>query len=134
MVVSAVLRPLSSEGALFSSSAISLHLASLGYPQKSINSMNKCQETNGDFVVSYCDCGKMDGVHALKHWCNLRTCLYCSKKRQRRIRRQYLSHLESLPVSRRTFLYFLTISPQNYDSLEYGLKDIRSSFVRLYQG
>lgn len=116
------------KGSLFSNRAVTLHLQELGYPQKSIESMEKCGVSTGFRVLAACGCSTR--VLSLKHHCNLRTCPECAKKRKRRIVRQYKPFLESLPQDRTNFLYFLTISPQNYTNLQEGLTHIKKSFAK----
>jgi hypothetical protein len=112
----------------FSNSAISSHLYKLSYPEKSINSMLKCGEENGSFIYKSCNCGQE--VINLSHKCNLRTCPTCSKTRKRRIRRQYLPFFKNLAQNRTYFLYFLTISPKNYDNLAEGIAHVKKSFSK----
>ena len=118
------------EGSLFSSYVISSHLRDAGYPEKSIASMNRCQENTGGYVMMYCNNCGFNEIAPIKHWCSLRTCPHCAKKRQRKIRRQYLNFLQGLTQTRMNFLYFLTISPRNYKNLNDGLKDIRKNFTK----
>jgi hypothetical protein len=117
----------STDRSLFSNSAISLHLQSLGYPQKSINSMLMCGKVTGSMLKN-CDCGSE--LITLKHRCNLRTCVSCAKNRKLRLRRKYAPFLSSLHQDRDYSLYFLTISPKNYEDLEKGMEHIRKSFIK----
>lgn len=136
------LKESSSYSTLLDVSAISLHqifynqeiinknplikeLVKLNYPLKSINSMIKCGELQGEFIQK-CDCGTR--LKQLKHNCNLRTCYSCSKIRCRRLSKLYTRYLKLYPKTRTKRLRFLTISPSNYSDLEFGLKDIRKNF------
>lgn len=116
------MRPKSSVGALFSKGAIS--------PQvnlsKSYDNLLKCGVVKMGEVIKYCEC-KTERLYT-KYRCNLRVCPICSKTRQRRLRRRYLNDFKALPNTRKYFLYFLTISPENYKNLDYGIKHIRKSF------
>jgi hypothetical protein len=113
---------------LFSNRVITLHLQELGYPQKSIDSMNKCGISTGFRVLRACGCKNQ--ILPVKHHCCLRTCPDCAKKRKRRIIRQYRPFLGSLAQDRKYFIYFLTISPKNYTNLSEGLKHIKKSFAK----
>lgn len=113
---------------LLGNSAITLHLQELGYPQKSIDSMLKCGTTTGFKMFSYCNCEFK--VIPMTHHCNLRTCPICAKKRKRKIVRQYRPFLGKLAQDRTNFLYFLTISPQNYSNLKEGIAHIKKSFAK----
>ena len=117
----------SPEGSIFSITAISQHLKELGYPENSIRSMLKCGQPNGIEMIRECSCST--DVVEMSYRCNLRTCPSCSKKRKRRIRRQFLPQLEALPRNRNgNMLYFFTISPANYSDPKEGLVHIRKSF------
>ncbi len=120
----------SAEGALLGHSAISSHLRLLGYPEKALYSMLKCGTSTGQYIQAQCDC--QTKAIPLSHRCNLRTCETCSKTRQIKVRRKYLPFLKKYQLQHSTeFLSFLTISPENYTSLEEGLKHVRSSFTKL---
>jgi hypothetical protein len=117
------------EGSLLGIRAISSHLQELGYPEKSLISMNKCGEESGNYIIRNCpECG-VELIN-LRHRCNLRTCPVCAKKRMRRIRRRYLPALKKFPQTREKFFYFLTISPKNYDDFENGRDKIKKSFSK----
>jgi len=116
------------EGSLFSNSVISSHLRELGYPENSIISMNKCQENTSVSIYGHDEVKDELSINTIRHWCDLRTCPYCAKKHQRKFRRKYIGFLKSLPKTRMSSLYFLTISPKNYKNLEEGLTDIRKNF------
>jgi hypothetical protein len=118
----------SAKHSLFSITAISQHLQILGYPEKSINSMNRCGEVTCQIIKVCPECGPE--LKDLKHRCNLRTCPECSKIRKRRIRRKYLPLLNGCKPTQKDFLYFLTISPKNYENLEFGMEHIRKSFSK----
>jgi hypothetical protein len=109
-------------------SVISSHLKDLGYPLKSLLSMEKCGEFSGAYINKSCGCGSK--VISLIHHCSLRTCPQCSKIRSRRIFKQFLPFLSEFPVTKRDFYQFLTISPKNYNSLEEGFKHIKKSFSK----
>lgn len=113
---------------LFINRVITSHLLELGYPQKSIDSMNKCGQSTGFSVLRSCGC--KNEIICIKHHCSLRICPECAKRRARKIRRQYKHFLESLAQNRTYFIYFLTISPKNYENLDFGLKDIKKSFSK----
>jgi len=117
----------SPRGSIFSNTAISQHLRELGYPERSIVNLLKCGTPNGIEIIKSCQCST--DIVEMSYRCNLRTCPVCSSKRKRRIRRQFLPKLESLPTNRNAEnLYFLTISPSNYPDFITGLKHIRQSF------
>lgn len=116
------------EGSLFSTRVISSHLKLLGYPQRSIDSMLKCGSYTGDIIFGNCNC-KVD-VIPLKHKCSLRTCSSCSKKRKRKFSKKYLPFLKNLAQDKKYFIYFLTISPQNYSTMEEGFSHLRKSFSK----
>lgn len=120
----------SPQGSLFSISVISSHLRKLGYPEKSIESMMRCQKlSSGGYVVCCDGCDRKDfGI--MKHWCCLRTCPYCAKRRQRNLWKKYIDYLKELHKDRKMFLYFLTISPKNYKNLKFGLEDIGKNFSK----
>lgn len=121
---------LAPKGALFSYSAISSHLESLGYPLKSLNSMLMCGKMSGQKLIKRCkDCGDFQ-ILDLKHHCNLRTCPTCSQIRQFRIVRKYMPYFSQFPTTRGSpkSLYFLSIAPQNYENLQNGLKHILFSW------
>ena len=90
--------------------------------------MIKCGTMSGFSVVKSCDCGKE--VIPLTYHCSLRTCSNCSKIRKRRISRKYLPFLQKVHQDRKNFLYFLTISPRNYENLEEGMDHIKKSFSK----
>ncbi|MFA5174313.1 MAG: protein rep [Candidatus Pacearchaeota archaeon] len=90
--------------------------------------MLKCGETTGFNALMHCGC-KTQVIHFTHHCC-LRTCPSCSKIRKRRIRNKYLPFLSGLHQDRKYFLYFLTISPKNYENLEDGLDHIKKSFSK----
>lgn len=114
------------ERPLLGNSVITSHLLKLGYPQKSIDSMFRCGDSTGFSFLKHCACSS--SIIKAVHHCSLRTCLSCSKIRKRRISSKYLSFLQSLRQDRKDFLYFLTISPKNYNSIEEGLDHIKKSF------
>ena len=117
------------EGSLFSIRVISQHLKEMDYPEKSLNSMLKCGTPNGIEIIKNCNCSTE--VVECTYSCCLRTCFKCSKKRQRRLRRQLLPKLEALPRNRDAdSLYFLTISPKNYENFQDGFKNITKSFSK----
>jgi hypothetical protein len=93
--------------------------------------MFKCGKSSGFNILRSCYC--KNEIFPIKHHCNLRVCPECAKIRKRRIVRQYKPFLESLAQDKTYFFYFLTISPKNYDNLEFGLKDIRKSFTNFLQ-
>lgn len=123
---SQVLEQERAEGSLFSTSGISLHLRELNYPEKSIFSMLRCGESSSNIVFMHCGCTSK--AIPLKHHCDLRTCPECAKFRKRRLRKRYFPFLSGVHQDRTNFLYFLTISPKNYVSLEEGLFKIRKNF------
>ena len=119
----------SSAGApLLGNSVITSHLQELGYPEKSLKSMLKCGVETGFKILSHCGC--KNKIINVTHHCSLRTCLDCSKIRKRKISRKYFPFLQSLYQNRRDFLYFLTISPENYKNIKEGLEHIKKSFSR----
>jgi hypothetical protein len=116
------------EGSLFSNSVITSHLLELGYPKKSIDSMEKCGKETGFKFIKNCGCDTQ--IIRATHHCSLRTCESCAKIRKRRTINKYLPHLEGIYQTRRDFLYFLTISPENYSNLEEGLEHIKKSWSK----
>lgn len=107
-----------------------LKLEEIGYPIESLSSMERCGQVQGLKLLESCDqCGNVRVID-LMHHCNLRTCKRCSQIRKRRIRNQYLPLLNQYTPKGAYALRFLTISPKNYQNLEYGLEDIRKSFKR----
>ena len=100
----------------------------LDYPEKSLNSLTRCGKDSGFKIIKNCGCGSK--VISLTHHCSLRTCSNCSKIRKRRIINKYLPFLEGLYQNRKYFLYFLTVSPKNYENLEEGLKNIKESLSK----
>ena len=120
----------SPKGSLFSSSVISEHLKALGYPSKSLLSMEKCGLKNGVEIVALCEgCGAR--LIDMTYKCSLRTCPECSSIRKRRIRKRFMPYLSSLPHNRDAdHLYFLTISPVNYKDFYVGLAHIKYSFKK----
>lgn len=119
---SAVNRP------LFIHKVISSHLREMGYPEKSINSLQRCGEECGFYVTRSCLCG--DFSVGLTWRCSSRVCPECSKVRRRRIFASFLPFFKQFPVTRKDFHQFLTISPKNYKSLPEGLKSIRKGFSK----
>ena len=108
---------------LFISSAISEHLRSLGYPETSILSMEKCgKETSFEFIKHCEDCGFSEKGN-FKHRCNSRFCPICLLTRKRRVKNSYMPLIKEFPTTRGSpnSLYFLTISPSNYQDLKLGL-------------
>lgn len=120
------LEELGAKRPLLGNSAITSHLKSLGYPEISLLSFLKCGARTGTRILSNCRC--CTKVLELTHHCNLRVCPTCSKVRKRRLGRKYYPYLSSLPINRRKFLYFLTISPRNYDTLEEGFTHLKKAF------
>ena len=117
------------EGSLLGNNVISEHLRELGYPEISIHSMNRCGEEIGIKVYRECGCGGK--VIDLKYHCSLRTCPMCALIRKNRLRNKYLSYLKSFPIDRNNNqLYFLTISPANYNNFEEGIEHIKKSFKK----
>ncbi|MDD5741655.1 MAG: protein rep [Candidatus Nanoarchaeia archaeon] len=90
--------------------------------------MIRCGELTGFRFIKHCDC--QTNIIPTTHHCSLRTCPTCSKIRKRRIVNKYLPLLEGLHQDRKYFLYFLTISPKNYESLEEGLTHIKKSLSK----
>jgi hypothetical protein len=88
--------------------------------------MLRCGEETGNIVFVNCRCSSK--AVNLKHHCCLRTCPDCAKLRKRKLRNKYLPYLSKIYQDRKNYIYFLTISPRNYDSLEDGLKKIRKNF------
>ena len=109
---------------VFRENPLSRELFKLEYPINSINSMLKCGRDNIS-AIQKCGCGKKEIV--LKYNCNLRTCSECDKLRASRIRNKLLPFLRSQKIGRKYNLLFLTISPENYEDLEFGLKDIKKN-------
>jgi len=122
----------SAEGALFSNTVISEHLRKLGYPETSIASFLKCGESNGMILLRSCACNVLP--FELPYRCCLRTCPACSKIRQRKIRKKYLSFLEQIRAERgRDEISFLTISPKNYTDYKTGLETIKKNVKKFFR-
>lgn len=102
-------------------------LYDLGHPIESINSMLRCGSING-YLKRNCYCG--GHTIPLRNNCNQRTCPYCSNRRKKRIRERYMPFIKNYSTNPRAseFIYFLTISPANYEDYEEGLIHIRKSF------
>jgi hypothetical protein len=120
------------EGSLFSITGISEHLEKLGYPERGIDSIARCQETIGNWMVKECGCGSASFQPT---WaCDLRICPSCGKKRQRRMRKKYLPMIDYFcHLSGPEQIYFLTISPKNYSGFKEGMNHIKKclkKFVR----
>ncbi len=116
--------------ALVPLSAISSHLLSLGYPEKSLKSALKCGELTGFRFLKHCsNCGDTHLI-SCKHHCNLRVCPDCSITRQNRIKRLYMPFLEHYSTKRGKLksLYFLTIAPKNYKTEKEGFEHIKRSW------
>lgn len=109
-------------------SAITSHLRRMGYPEKSISSMNRCGEKNGLILIKDCHC-EIVPVEA-SHKCNLRTCKSCSKTRKRRIFGRFLPFFSKYKKDRMNYFQFITISPPNYEELGKGFEDIRKNFSK----
>ncbi|MDD5178506.1 MAG: protein rep [Candidatus Nanoarchaeia archaeon] len=138
------------EGSLFSTNAISQQLDNylsctiprdhkliplseelfiLGYPTKSINSMLKCGQKTEYKYLRECNC-KIEARY-MTYRCNLRTCPVCSNTRKRKLRQKFIPFLNSLDVDRNNNqLYFLTISPKNYENFKWGLEHLQRSFIK----
>lgn len=114
----------------FSKGVISSHLQQLGYPKKSIDNFNRCGQLTGEYIRVDCGCGT---VHKeLTYHCSLRTCPTCSKIRKRRIFKEYYPLINNLEISKKRFLYFLTISPRNYDE-NFSIEVKEKKKVRIIQ-
>lgn len=121
----------STEGALFSNIAISECLLKLGYPEKSLKSMLRCGEKMGQLLRQ--DGGCPPRFVEMLYPCNLRTCVRCSKIRQRHVYNQYIDFLNNLSYERgRREFAFLTISPKNYDNCKDGLKAFKKGLRALF--
>ncbi len=120
--------PVGEANLLLGNSAITSHLLELGYPEKSLNSLLKCGVKSGFRAMASCGCGNR--IFPLEHHCNLRTCPKCSKIRKRKISRKYLPLLKGINQNRKEFIYFLTISPKNYEDLKEGMKHLKQSFSK----
>jgi hypothetical protein len=90
--------------------------------------MLRCGIKTGFKCIKSCGCG--NEIISFKHHCSLRTCPECSKIRKRRIRNKYLPYLKRLHQDRTNFLYFLTISPKNYENLQDGIEHLKKSFAK----
>mgnify|MGYP003969922153 CR=1 FL=1 len=107
---------------------VSKELSDLGYPLSSIESMNKCGKPTGFNYTRTCKC---TGEVIAGTWaCNLRTCLPCSLKRKKKIRKSYMPLLNGVKEDRTYSLEFLTVSPENFVDLEFGLQTVRKSFSK----
>lgn len=113
---------------LFSYSAISSHLQHLGYPEQSIKSIERCGTITHQ-IAKFCPNCKPELIN-IEHHCNLRTCPTCSLIRKRRLYRQYLPFLKHYKCNQKDFLYFLTISPQNFSNIEEGQEIVKKSFSK----
>lgn len=125
----------STEGALFNYSVIYEHLKELGYPSKSIESMQRCGVLTGNSIVKGCyDCGDYKFI-PLKWHCCLRTCTECAKTRSNKLKRKYMPIMDRFNVSRGKLksLYFLTISPPNFSDYKEALKFITHTWKKFYR-
>ncbi len=120
--------PIAEGNLLLGNSVITSHLQELSYPEKSLKSMLRCGVKSGFDVLVHCGCGSR--IIGLSHHCSLRTCPDCSKIRKRRISRKYFPFLQGLNQNRKYFLYFLTISPKNYENISEGLNHIKKSLSK----
>jgi hypothetical protein len=93
-----------------------------------------CGLPSGNEMLEHCySCNSMQ-LFQVNNRCNLRFCPRCAKKRRNRLFKRYLPFFRNYPVTSLYDFYFLTISPENYDSYKEGVDDIRSSwrkFIRL---
>jgi hypothetical protein len=90
--------------------------------------MLRCGKETGFKCLRLCGCGSQ--LTPITHHCSLRTCPECSKIRKRRIRNKYLPYLKGLHQDRTNFLYFLTISPKNYENFQDGINHLKKSFAK----
>jgi hypothetical protein len=119
-----------SEAPLFSLSVMSSHLFEYGMSPTSIFNIEKCGLPDGNTAKWGCSCETLFIPATYK--CSQRACPRCSKRRKKRIYRDYLPYLTEYMAKRDSHyqLRFLTISPKNYDNLDYGLNHIRKSFSK----
>jgi hypothetical protein len=131
---SKVLSEQSTEGALFSNTAISKHLRERNYPESALWNFLNCggiARYKGSILRIMATCQCQTRVFDATYRCNLRTCPVCSRTRKKRLRRRFLPYLKSLPYERgKHQVYFLTISPRNYPSFKKGLAHIKKSFKK----
>lgn len=107
-------------------SEMSSHLEALGYPRKALKLVKTCGFGFGLKIIKSCGCGVE--VLEVAESCNKSFCPMCSKKRKKRIRRRLFPLLKYYKNNPLYKWRFLTISPENYDNYDEGLKDIRKSF------
>jgi hypothetical protein len=111
----------------FDSDLLTNELIKLGYPERSIDNMRNCGTNTGFIILKDCGCGTSS--FNARYSCNLRTCIPCAKKRQKRIRNQYYPYMRDLHSDRnRDQLYFLTLNIPNFDNFAEGLTTLRKSF------
>lgn len=99
-----------------------------GYPVDSLRSMLRCG-LQTDFMVATCGCGS--SVVPMTYSCDSRTCSNCAYRRKRRLKNRFLPFLKACKQDRLNLLYFLTIAPEHYSTLEEGLVEIKKAFNRL---
>jgi hypothetical protein len=116
------------EGSFLVNSAVTSHLLALGYPEKSYNSLMKCGTSTGYKALVSCSCQSQ--VVDLTHRCNLRSCPRCSVSRKRRFVRRFLPTFGKIATNRTFFFYSLTLAPQNYKDLDYGIDQVQKSFAK----
>lgn len=104
--------------------AICRHLQDMGY----LNIARKILKCGRVVGVLEATCSCSHKIAPLKYRCNLRTCPDCAKLRQERLKKRFLPIFQQFKPDRTNFYYFLTISPQNYEDLEFGIRDIRKNF------
>jgi hypothetical protein len=113
---------------VFDNNILAKELNKLGYPKNSINSMIRCGEVTGEYLVTCKINGRV--LKDTHHNCSLRNCYRCSKYRANKIKRKYLDYLRRYKKTHWKRLRFLTICPENYEDLSEGLRDIKENFAR----
>ena len=100
-----------------------------GMPLRTVLNFLFCGTTTG-YLVKKCQCS--EDIHPITVKCDLKTCPICSKRRKQRLKDRFFPYFFHTKKNRdhSLKLRFLTISPPNYVSLEYGLKHIRNSFLK----
>lgn len=110
---------------------ISEHLKTLNYPENALNDFLHCGEFTTIFLKGKCSCNTH--LRQLTRRCNKRFCPSCSDVRKKRIKRRMLLYLRDHFNNRNYSFKFLTISPENYDNLEEGIKHLKKSFRKFYR-
>lgn len=106
---------------------LGLELFKIDYNLDSLFSFLNCGNKTGEFLDK-CACGIK--LKPIVHHCSLRTCYPCSVIRQKRIKKQILPYLNKHLELYGYKMRYLTISPENYETEEQGLIEVRKAWNR----